>query len=100
MIKEVCTSNTLIYDITSISTYSQMISLLEYGYNRDNLELPQVNFSMIGNKEKGTPVMYDLYPESISDVTTLKNTIKKLQEEGVHDYTLIMYKGFFSTVNI
>lgn len=100
LIKEVCTSNTLIYDITSISTYSQMISLLEYGYNRDNLDLPQINFSMIVDKEKGIPVMYDLYPRSISDVTTLKNTIKKLQEEGVHDYTLIMDKGFISTANI
>ena len=44
--------------------------------------------------------MYDVYPGSIVDVTTLKNTIKKINAQGVSDYTLIMDRGFFSTSNI
>jgi hypothetical protein len=43
------TDSTLIYDITSLSSYSQLISLLMYGYNWDGLELPRVNFSLILN---------------------------------------------------
>ena len=44
--------------------------------------------------------MYDLYPGSISDVTTLKNTVKKVEALGVRNYNLIMDRGFFSTANI
>jgi len=44
--------------------------------------------------------MYDVYPGSIVDVSTLKNTIKKIKSQGVRDYTLIMDRGFFSTSNI
>jgi transposase len=100
LIKRTSTSRTLIYDITSLSSYSQNINLLEYGYNRDGLDLPQVNLSLIVDKDLGIPLMYDVYPGSIVDVSTLKNTIKKINAQGVSDYTLIMDRGFFSTANI
>jgi transposase len=100
LIQRKSTCNTLIYDITSLSSYSQNISLLEYGYNRDGLDLPQINLSLIVDKNLGIPVMYDLYPGSIADVSTLKNTIKKIKSQGVRDYTMLMDRGFFSTDNI
>ncbi len=98
--RKISTSRTLVYDITSISSYSQMINLLEWGYNRDGLDLPQINLSLVVDKEREIPVMYDMYPGSIVDVSTLKNTIKKLHACGIQDYTLIMDRGFFSTTNI
>ena len=55
---------------------------------------------MIMDHEKGIPVMFDIYVGSIVDVTTLKNTIKKIEAYGVEDYTLVMYRGFFSKGNI
>ena len=100
LIQEISACKTLIYDITSMSSYSQNINLLEYGYNRDGLDLPQINLSLIVDKDLGIPVMYDLYPGSIVDVSTLKNTIKKIKAEGVREYTLIMDRGFFSIGNI
>ena len=100
LIQRTSTTHTLIYDITSLSSYSQNINLLEYGYNRDGLDLPQVNLSLIVDKDLGIPLMYDVYPGSIVDVSTLKNTIKKIKSQGVRDYTLIMDRGFFSTSNI
>lgn len=100
LIQSVSTSHSLVYDITSLSSYSQSINLFEYGYNRDGLDLPQVNLSLIVDKDLGIPLMYDIYPGSIVDVSTLKNTIKKLNSQGVRDYTLIMDRGFFSTANI
>ena len=33
LIQQISTCSTLVYDITSLSSYSQNISLLEYGYN-------------------------------------------------------------------
>ena len=100
LIERTATSTSLIYDITSLSSYSQNIGLLEYGYNRDALNLPQVNLSLIVDKDLGIPVMYEVYPGSIVDVSTLRNTIKKLNSLGVHNYTLVLDRGFFSTANI
>ncbi len=100
MLRTLGTKSTLVYDLTSFSSYSQLINLLEYGYNRDGSNLPQINLSMIMDKEKGIPVMYDIYPGSIVDVTTLKNTIKKIEACGVGNYTMVMDRGFFSKGNI
>lgn len=100
MLRNFGTKSTLVYDITSLSSYSKLMNYFEYGYNRDGCYLPQINLSMIVDKEKGIPVMYDIYPGSIVDVTTLKNTIKKIDAYGVKDYTLVMDRGFFSKGNI
>jgi len=100
LIQQISTGSTLIYDITSLSSYSQSISLLEYGYNRDGLDLSQINLSLIVDKDLGIPVMYDLYPGSIADVSTLKNTFKKIEAQGAKNYAMIMDRAFFSTDNI
>lgn len=100
MLRGLGTKRTLMYDLTSFSSYSQLINLLEYGYSRDDPDLPQLNYSMIVDKEKGIPVMYDIYSGSIVDVTTLKNTIKKIEAYGMENYTLVMDRGFFSKGNI
>ncbi len=100
MMQQLGTKSTLMYDITSLSSYSELINLFEYGYSRDDPSLPQINLSMIIDKNLGIPVMYDIYPGSIVDVTTLKNTILKLEAYGVEDYTLVMDRGFFSAGNL
>ena len=56
--------------------------------------------SLIIDKDLGIPLMYDVYPGSIVDVSTLKNTIKKIRSQGAKDFTLIMDRGFFSTANV
>lgn len=100
LIRDMGTDTTLIYDITSFSSYSQLLSLLEYGYNRDGLDLPQVNFSLILDTERSIPVMYDLYPGSIVDVVTLKNTVAKIRALGVEKCTLVLDRGFYSQNNL
>ncbi len=94
------TKNTLIYDITSLSSYSQLINLLEYGYNRDGEPLPQINLSLILDKDNGIPVMYDIFPGSISDVNTLSGTLKKIKAHGIQNYVAVMDRGFFSLSNL
>jgi transposase len=94
------TKSTLIYDITSLSSYSQLINLLEYGYNREGETLPQINMSLILDKDKGIPVMYDIFPGSISDVSTLSGTLKKIRAYGIQNYVAVMDRGFFSLSNL
>lgn len=100
LLKSVGTKSTLLYDITSLSSYSRLMNLLEYGYSRDDPDLPQLNLSMIVDKQCGIPVMYDVYPGSIVDVSTLKNTVQKIESFGVKDFKLILDRGFFSMENV
>lgn len=91
---------TLIYDLTSLYSYSKTIELLEYGYKREHTGTRQVNLSLVMDKEKMVPLLYDVYPGTITDVTTLLNTVKKINVMGIRDYTLVLDRGFFSTSNI
>ena len=87
---------TLLYDITSLSSSSTLLECLEYGYNRDNDGLPQINLSLIVDKDKGIPIRYDIYPGSIADISTLNNTIHRLKDSKTEPFRLIMDRGFFS----
>jgi len=100
LLEETGMKTTLVYDITSLSSYSQLINLLEYGYNRDGDSLPQINLSLILDKDKGIPVMYDIYPGSIADVSTLSNTLQKIKAHGIENYIAVMDRGFFSLSNL
>ena len=40
-------TKSMIFDITSISSYSNNIDMVEWGYNRDRESLPQINIDMI-----------------------------------------------------
>jgi len=100
LIERCAPQGSLIYDITSISSYSRQIELLEHGYNREHTGTRQVNMSLVIDKDGMTPLLYDVYPGSITDVSTLLNTMKKMKAMGVQDCTLILDRGFFSTGNI
>jgi transposase len=100
MIRQLKSKRTILYDITSVSSYSELIRLLEWGYNRDHLDLPQINLSVIMDKIEGIPLGYEIYPGSINDVVTLQNTLKKLQVQGVKDFTMVLDRGFYSINNL
>lgn len=93
-------NSTLLYDVTSITSYSELNTLFEWGYERSDIDLPQVNLSIIMNKDLGIPIMYELYPGSIVDVSTLENVLDKLEDVGVNSFTLILDRGFCSAHNI
>ncbi len=91
---------TIYYDITSISSYSENNDFIEWGYNRDGEKLAQLNLGLIFCKESSLPIYYQSYTGSLTDVKTLKNTIKYLSGFGLKDFLLILDRGFFSTSNI
>ena len=61
---------------------------------------PQINLSIVAHKDLGIHVMYDIYPGSIVDVTTLHNTIERMRAIGIDEITLILDPGFFSSTNL
>lgn len=90
----------LAYDITSLSSKSKMLDWLDYGYNRDGLNLPQVNLGLVMSLKRKIPIYYKLFPGSISDVVTLKNLIADMKAMGIESCTLILDRGFYSESNI
>lgn len=88
-------------DITSLSSYAKNIEFLEWGYNRDGESLEQLNLGVLIGETSGLPMMYRIYPGSISDVATLKKTIQIGKEQyGLKTGQLIMDRGFYSQYNL
>jgi len=94
------TNDNLFYDITSFSTYSETNDLFEWGHNRDNESLPQINLGIIMAYPSGMPLFYEVYPGSITDVVTIINILKRLKFYELKNFTLILDKGFYSESNI
>ena len=90
----------LALDITSVSSYSELIDDAEYGYNRDGDHLAQVNLCPLIGEMSRLPIYQTLYSGSIKDVSTLQSTLSKFDKivDGKPILT-VMDKGFCSTKN-
>lgn len=93
-------SEYIAFDITSISSYSELIELVEMGYNRDKEKLPQINMGMFFGESSLLPIFYNLYPGSIKDVKTLSNMLTYCDVLNVKKIKFVMDKGFYSDTNI
>ena len=87
-------------DITSVSSYSELIDFVRYGYNRDKDKLPQVNVLMVSGETSHLPLLFRVIPGSIKDVSTLTETLDTLELINARRLHLVMDKGFYSEANI
>lgn len=90
----------IVFDITSISSYSKLIESVEWGYNRDKEKLPQINLGMVFGQPSLLPIFYNIYQGSIRDVSTLENILTFLAHFKFQKVTFILDKGFYSAENI
>jgi transposase len=91
----------LALDITSSSSYSELIDDVEWGHNRDKEKLAQVNICMLMGETSMLPIYQMNYPGSVNDVKTLKTTIDTIKALlDFQNLSLVMDKGFYSTKNI
>jgi transposase len=90
----------IVFDITSMSCYAEFIDSVEWGYNRDEEPLPQVNFGIIYAEHSQLPLYYQLYPGSIPDVTTLKNIVNYLGLFQLKERLFVLDRGFYSASNL
>jgi len=90
----------LAYDTTSISSYSELIEQVRYGYNKDGDNLPQINLALVFGQESMMPIYYRRLPGNITDVKTVKKLILDLDYLGFKKVKLVMDRGFYSTENI
>lgn len=88
-------------DSTSITSYSENISSVEYGHNKDLIKAPQTNVLLIVDQETGEPVYFRNFDGNVPDVSTLRNTIAELAIAEI-DYSqvvVVMDKGYGSNKN-
>ena len=90
----------LALDITSVSSYSELISDVEWGYNRDREHLPQINLCLLMGEESGLPVFQTTYSGSIGDVSTLKSILKIAAALPLKKLLIVMDKAFGKIKNI
>ena len=90
----------LCYDITSVSSYSRHNEYTHFGYNRDGESLEQVNLAMLFGQNSGLPAHYRRLPGNISDVSTLRTTVKSLDFLGAGTLHLVLDRGFYSVANL
>lgn len=91
----------LALDITSTSSYSELVDDVEWGYNRDHERLPQINICMLMGETSRLPVYQTVYSGSLKDVSTLRTTLSKF--DSITDgrpVLAVMDKGFFSRKNV
>ena len=100
-----CAANTndeyMALDITSISSYSNLILDCERGYNRDGEDLSQINLCLLFGEETQLPVYQTQYSGSLKDVVTFKTTIAEMEAvSGDKKLVLVTDKGFYSGKNV
>ena len=65
----------LALDSTSISSYSTRLTHIEYGKNKDDDALPQLNVLFLVDQKSGLPIFYRFYDGNVPDVSTIRHTI-------------------------
>lgn len=88
------------FDITSVSTYARLLSLAEWGYNRDREKLRQINIGLVYGSNNQLPLYYQIYSGSITDVQTLRKIKRYNLEYGIKDVIYVLDRGFYSKTNI
>jgi transposase len=99
-LKKLSETECFCYDITSVSSYSVNNEYVRWGYNRDGELLPQINLAMLFGQRSRLPAYFRSLPGFVSDVATLRTTMKSLNFLGIKRLTLILDRGFYSEANL
>ena len=90
----------LLFDISSISSYAKNNPYVEWGYNRDREKREQINIALISTYESNTPLWCTKLPGSMSDQIALEYVFDQLEKLDVGKVGLFLDKGFYSEYNI
>lgn len=90
----------LAYDTTSISSYSEELSVVKYGKNKDHDPLPQFNLLLVFGEKSYLPFYYRRLAGNIPDVKTVKVYLKELDVMGYAKAKLVEDRGFYSAENV
>lgn len=87
-------------DSTTISSYSENLNDVRYGYNKDGDGLATIKVMTLFCTETRQPVASMRQPGNIPDVISVTNTVKQLDAFGMEKPLVVLDGGFFSEGNI
>ena len=88
------------YDITSISSYSEGLKQVQYGHNKEDDKLPQINLALVYGETSNLPFYYRKLAGNIPDSKTVTHLLADLEDLGFKKVKLVMDRGFYSEANI
>jgi len=88
------------YDTTSISSYSETLRQAQFGLNKENDRLLQINIALLFGEDSNLPFYYRKLAGNIPDSKTVKNLLADLDVLGFSKVKLVMDRGFYSEENI
>lgn len=88
------------YDSSSISSYSETLNQVQWGRNKENDKLPQINLLLVFGEKSGLPFYYRKLAGNIPDSKTVKHLLEDLDILGFGKVKFVMDKGFYSEDNI
>ncbi len=88
------------YDSTSISSYSETLAQIQYGKNKEDDKLPQLNLLLVFGEKSGIPFYYRKLAGNIPDSKTVKHLLEDLDILGFGKARFVMDRGFYSEDNI
>ena len=88
------------YDSTSISSYSETLAQVQYGKNKEDDKLPQLNLMLVFGEKSGLPFYYRKLAGNIPDSKTVKHLLEDLDILGFGKTKFVMDRGFYSEQNI
>lgn len=84
------------YDSTSISSYSETLRQAQYGKNKENDRLPQINLLLVFGEKSGLPFYYRKLAGNIPDVKTVKTLLEGLDIFSIGKAKFVMDRGLYS----
>ncbi|MDN7023845.1 IS1634 family transposase [Methanoculleus sp. FWC-SCC1] len=88
------------YDTTSLSSYSETLRQVQYGYNKEHDLLPQLKLALVFGQESNLPFYYRKLAGNILDSKTIRHLLTDLDLLGCSRIKLVMDRGFYSEANI
>jgi transposase len=95
-VKQALSDASVCYDVTSISSYSQEMTSVERGYNRDGDDLSQFNLGMFCDESTKTPLYFNRYNGSLTDKTNLACVLANAKAVGIERVKMVLDGGFWS----
>ncbi len=88
------------YDTTTLSSYSETLRQVQFGFNKENDRLPQLNVALVFGQESNLPFYYRKLAGNIPDAKKVHHLLEELDIPGYSKVKLVMDRGFFSEYNI
>jgi transposase len=89
-------SDLLLYDLTTIFSYSQSLKFAEKGYNPNHEYLNQIGIIMAFDCKDHLPVGTDVFYGSMKDVSTIRDFLARLPQIKNRSLGFILDRGFTS----